>query len=409
MEVSGVGSGILFENYYSNLFKSRWENLYKSLKNPVKNIALIPPFYFDIPLQNDFNHSNLNSTDYNNLDSINDNVTDFTEDFTEIPDDAYVYKPTILPWCYEVTLKALVDPKDHDKLLFNKNIFDANGYVSRLIDHIYYLDGASAFAAFCLEAKPGDKVLDMCSSPGGKMIILASNLFHSTINGISGLTNGIKGSNMTTTELIDEIKNRMNESKMGSNSSETLLVCNEPVKSRYKRLIETSKRLIPDKFISGKHIQFVNYDATDPNKFQRFGKFDKILIDAPCSSERHLINKNLSWSFKNIKENSKRQLKLLQTAISLLKSGGTILYCTCALDPIENELVINTILKNYDDIKHVPINYNDLVNNININNLKILESTDYNKFKPEKRTHGCSIMPDKSEFGPLYIAKLQKL
>lgn len=162
------------------------------------------------------------------------------------------------------------------------------------------------------------------------------------MNGVNGLTNGINGSNMTTTELIDEIKSRMNinNSMLSEKHGESLLVCNEALKSRYKRLIETSKRFIPDKFISGKHIQFVNYDATDANKFQRFGKFDKILIDAPCSSERHLIHKNLSWSVKSIKENSKRQLKLLQTAISLLKSGGTILYCTCALDPIENEMVL---------------------------------------------------------------------
>lgn len=69
--------------------------------------------------------------------------------------------------------------------------------------------------------------------------------------------------------------------------------------------------------------------------------------------------------------------------------------------------MINTILKAYDDMKHVEISYKDLINNVTSG--KNLGSMDYNKFKPEKRTYGCSIMPDKSDFGPLYIAKLQKL
>ncbi|UVC49502.1 hypothetical protein MACK_003340 [Theileria orientalis] len=383
MEIASPGPGILFENHYSNLFKNRWEKLYSSLKKPVKNIALIPPFYTDIPPQNDQN-----------------DLENFRGDHSQIPDDEPAYQPTVLPWCYEIELYGSLKPKERSNVLYNKNIFDANGLVSRLNDYVYYLDGASAFAAFCLDARPGERVLDMCSSPGGKTIILVSTMFHEQKFNLSGIPNG---SNLSTTELVEALKNKMNTA---TKNVESLLVCNEPNQSRYKRMLETVKRFIPDKLISGMHIQFVNYDATLPNKFQRFGKFDKILIDAPCSSERHLISKNLPWSYKNVKENSKRQLKLLQTAISLLKTGGTVVYCTCALDPMENELIINTILKAYEDVKHVNIDYDDVL--FRHQHFCNKECQGHDKYKPEKRTYGCSLMPDLSEFGPLYIAKLQK-
>ncbi|EKX73861.1 conserved hypothetical protein [Theileria equi strain WA] len=259
-------------------------------------------------------------------------------------------------------------------------------------------DGASAFAAFCLDVSPGEKVLDMCSSPGGKSIILASQLFRerSTLEGIRDT------SSLSTSELVSALKTKLDTSL--DESSNTLLVCNEVSSARFKRLVDTIGRFVPQKHISGKHIQFVNYDATSPEKFRRFGKFDKILLDAPCSSERHLIRNGQPWSYKNVKENSKRQLQLLQSAISLLKSGGIILYCTCALDPLENELVIHTILNTLDSVKTLEINYSSVIETLSTRD----SEEERNRFKPERRKYGYALMPDKTEYGPLFIAKLQK-
>ena len=76
-----------------------------------------------------------------------------------------------------------------------------------------------------------------------------------------------------------------------------------------------------------------------------FGKilFDKILCDVPCSSDavlRKLPNKWKNWSPKDSFHLHKLQIQILKKAISLLKVGGTIIYSTCSLNPIE-VIIIN--------------------------------------------------------------------
>jgi len=77
--------------------------------------------------------------------------------------------------------------------------------------------------------------------------------------------------------------------------------------------------------------------------------FDKALVDAPCSMEGTFTTTNPKtyehWSPKEIKELVQRQRWLLRSAISATKTGGTIVYSTCTLEPSENEQVIDWILK----------------------------------------------------------------
>ena len=88
-------------------------------------------------------------------------------------------------------------------------------------------------------------------------------------------------------------------------------------------------------------------------------KYDKILLDAPCSGSG-IINsdpsRKSSKSLQDIKGYHNYQVSLLKEAVKSLKRGGEIVYCTCSLEPEENELVISEILMKFDlDLQEIKI------------------------------------------------------
>lgn len=79
-------------------------------------------------------------------------------------------------------------------------------------------------------------------------------------------------------------------------------------------------------------------------------KFDKILIDAPCTgSGTFLSHPELKWRQNNafLNQNVVIQNKLIESGLNLLKKGGILVYSTCSLYPEEGEYQINEI---YDQI-----------------------------------------------------------
>ena len=213
----------------------------------------------------------------------------------------------------------------------------------------YFLDEASVFAAKALDVKPGMQVLDMCAAPGGKTLILASAL-----------------------------------------SGEGSLQCNDRSNDRRERLAHVIENTLPESW--RKIISISGYDG---NKFGRYKKetFDKILLDAPCSSERHVLNSEEHlkvWTKNRIKRLSVEQGSLLASAIDALKPGGEVVYSTCALTPFENDAVVEKILKKRAGL------------------LEIISLTP--KFKGTEITkYGLSMLPDYCEGrGPIFCAKLKK-
>ena len=212
----------------------------------------------------------------------------------------------------------------------------------------YFLDEASVFAARALGVEPGDDVLDMCAAPGGKTLVLASML---------------KG-----------------EGSLQSNDR------SPDRRERLKHVIENS---LPEAWRNV--IKVTGYDGM---KFGLHKKecFDKILLDAPCSSDRHVLNSPSHlevWSAKRVKRLSVEQGALLASAVDALKPGGTIVYGTCALSPMENDDVVRKILKKRPAMQSVEI-------------VELLPGADRTEF-------GVHILPDRSEGrGPIYCAKLVK-
>jgi NOL1/NOP2/sun family putative RNA methylase len=79
-------------------------------------------------------------------------------------------------------------------------------------------------------------------------------------------------------------------------------------------------------------------------------RFDRVLLDAPCSGEGRFIvhepNTSRTWSKKNVAESARLQRKLLTSAARALKPGGTLVYSTCTLNLEEDESMVHWALGN---------------------------------------------------------------
>lgn len=130
-------------------------------------------------------------------------------------------------------------------------------------------------------------------------------------------------------------------------------------------------------------------------------KFDKVLLDAPCSGEGRVSAKSVmsyrNWSLKTVKELSKLQKKLIKSAYMALKPGGIMVYSTCTLNKEENEFVLDWAINNLN-VKLIDFNINLNLKNQNSGFTENINK-DINK--------SFRILPTKEMEG-FFIAKLKK-
>jgi 16S rRNA (cytosine967-C5)-methyltransferase len=106
--------------------------------------------------------------------------------------------------------------------------------------------------------------------------------------------------------------------------------------------------------------ELVNADAATWTADQQF---DAVLLDAPCTStgtiRRH---PDVPWLKResDIAALARAQARLLDHAVSLTRSGGTLVYCTCSLEPEENEQIVAALLAKEPGIRRVPIAAHEL-------------------------------------------------
>ena len=119
------------------------------------------------------------------------------------------------------------------------------------------------------------------------------------------------------------------------------IVAIEPDARRFGFLRENLKRLGLTERVTPVRTDLQSYTATRPQPF------DAILIDAPCSGTGVIRRQpDIRWNRQpgDLARYQQTQLHLLETAASLLKPGGTLVYATCSLEPEENEEVIHRFL-----------------------------------------------------------------
>lgn len=124
-------------------------------------------------------------------------------------------------------------------------------------------------------------------------------------------------------------------------------------------------------------------------------KFDKILLDAPCSTFAK-IGFDLEKSYKEIKNIAKTQKKLLHSALKALKIGGELVYSTCTFTKEENEEVIENALKSEFKLELLDIDLENV-------EAKAGQSEEFAEISKCRR-----ILPS-LDYDGFFIAKLRKL
>ena len=133
------------------------------------------------------------------------------------------------------------------------------------------------------------------------------------------------------------------------------------------------------------------------------GGYDGVLVDAPCTStgtiRRH---PDVAWLRQegDIAALSALQKRLLQKAVALLKPGGTLVYCTCSLEPEEGEQAIATLLASETEVRRAPIDASEVAG------LREIVTAD-----GDLRTLPCHLPHDDPRLGGLdgfYAARLVK-
>ena len=160
---------------------------------------------------------------------------------------------------------------------------------------IYLQDEASQLVAQVVDARPGERVLDLCGAPGGK-----------------------------TSQMADRAGDR------------ALIVVADRSAARMAIVVDNAS------LHELKNIKPVLLDAAEQLPFAT-GSFDKVLLDAPCSGTGTLRrNPEIRWRVSpvDIAMLAKQQKEMLRRAVKMVKPGGRLVYSTCSVEREENEEVV---------------------------------------------------------------------
>ena len=209
--------------------------------------------------------------------------------------------------------------KEFEEFLKEKDI-----QIIKKIDTVYYInsgliinseefktgkiiaqDASSYLAAKNLGVMPNELVLDICAAPGGKTAVLAENM---------------------------------------ENRGEIIAI---DIHQHKIKLIETNMKKLEIDIVKATVM-----DARNVNKQGR--KFDKILVDVPCSGYGVIRKKPEILYSKNresVEELAKLQLEILNSAADILKDGGELIYSTCTITDEENTNNIKKFLEERKEFK----------------------------------------------------------
>ena len=177
---------------------------------------------------------------------------------------------------------------------------------------VYYLQEASAMApVFLLDPQPGELVCDLCAAPGGKTTQIAAKM-----------------------------------------AGEGFLLCNEINPKRAKVLSRNIERMgVCNALVTNEHPAMLA---------QRYAElFDRVLVDAPCSGEGMFRKEEAAvtdWSVETVQMCARRQAEILDSAATLVRPGGRLVYSTCTFAPEENEQTVEAFLQRHTEfsVENIP-------------------------------------------------------
>lgn len=190
-----------------------------------------------------------------------------------------------------------------------RSVQDLPGFAEGVIS---VQDAGAQLAAHLLEARPGMAVLDACAAPGGK-----------------------------TSHILELARGDVN------------LVALDRDAQRIERIRTGLQRL-------GLRARIVHADACEPASWWDGIRYERILLDAPCSASgvirRHPDIKLLRRD-SDIGALARDQGRLLEALWPLLAAGGRMLYSTCSIFPEENQDRISAFLSTHADARHIALSH----------------------------------------------------
>lgn len=200
---------------------------------------------------------------------------------------------------------------------------------------LYVQDEAAMWVAHAVSPQPGETILDLCAAPGGK-----------------------------TTHLAQIMENQGE-----------IIACD--LYSHKQQLIWDNCKRLGVTIVSA-----VVQDATKENPdWQK--KFDKVLVDAPCSGLGVIGRRpDLKWrrTSKELKDFPLLQQAIVERAVTYLKPGGRLVYSTCTLNPEENEGVRERISQAHPQLQPCTISLGNTI-----------DRDEYRFWPPESKTDGFYI------------------
>ena len=224
------------------------------------------------------------------------------------------------------------------------------------LGYFYIQEGGSMLPPLALNPKPHHLVLDLCAAPGSKTTQLAQMM-----------------NNQGAIIANDRVFRRI--TSLGHNLQlcgviNTLVLCED-----------------------GRHLS-----TRIPFKF------DRVLIDAPCTASGHLRSRPHQFSikdFQRIKGIQTLQKGLITSGFRLVKPDGHLVYSTCSLHPEENEAVIHHLLKHSPDASIVHFTINGLKSHPGL--------TQWENTKYHETIHNClRVYPHENDTDGFFIALVRK-
>ena len=212
----------------------------------------------------------------------------------------------------EIYPTLIKHPIIDNAFIYDKNELDLGKSIYHELGCFYLQEPSAMLPAYLLNPNKDDLVLDLCAAPGGKSM---------------------------QASLLMENKG--------------LIISNDISRQRASVIIENAERLgrgnllVINNDFSSIYTPFIN-------------KFDKIILDAPCSGSgmfRKQKEMEEDWSYAKVLKYATIQKELILMAYSMLKEGGTMVYSTCSFSLEEDEEVIDYLLQNSDAvIKQIEVN-----------------------------------------------------
>lgn len=195
----------------------------------------------------------------------------------------------------------------HDGSFLITSLRDVKSLTIFTDGHVSVQDASASLAVRLAAPEPGMRVYDLCSAPGGKAVY-AAELMQDT----------------GTVVALEKYESKLH-------------------------LIRDNASRAGVSIISAQHGDAREFTAKEPA--------DLVLVDAPCTGLGTLSKKpDIKWrrSIEDIRQMSALQYNILHHAASLVKSGGTIVYSTCTIEPEENEDVVRRFLEQHSEFELVP-------------------------------------------------------